>query len=91
MELVGGDEEGAGAFEELQADGPVAALPEVLVQQLEQGAGPRLLAGADEGAGDADEVVEVRGVFFEARQPFALDGLEIALRQLTLCGSRRLS
>jgi hypothetical protein len=60
----------------------------MVVEQLEQIAGPRLLTGADEGARHADEVLDVRGIFFEARQPLALDSLEIALGQLTLGGSR---
>ena len=73
VELVGGDEQRAGAFEQLQAQGPAAALAQLVVQQLQQRAGPRLLAGADQGAGDAHVIVEIGGIFLDPRQPVGLD------------------
>ena len=87
VELVGGEEQRAGAFEELQAKGPQAALAQMVVQQLEERAGPRLLAGADQGTRHADEVLEIRRVFLDPGQPVALDRVVIAFGQLGLCGS----
>src|SRR5204863_2071021 len=81
----GGDEDGAGAFEELQADRPAAALAELIVQKLEQGGRAGLFAGAHECAGNAHEVVEIRRVFLELSQPLAFERVEVALRQLVLC------
>ena len=80
----GGRRRSPARCEQLQPDRPERRLLELLVEHLEQEAGALLLAGAGEGARHADEVVEVAGLLAQARQPFALDGVEIALGEVGL-------
>jgi hypothetical protein len=84
VDLVGGLEERAHALEQLEARGPGPAFPELLVEQLQQVASAPLLVVAGEGAGHADEIVQVGGVLFQARQPLSFESREVALGQMVL-------
>ena len=80
----GGEEEGAGALQQLAAQVPASALAELLVEHLQQEAGALLLAGAGQGAGHADEVVEIQGVLAHGGQPFSLDRVELPFGEVRL-------
>ncbi len=85
MELVGGKEEGAGPLQQLPPDVPASAFAELVVEHFEQEPRAFLLAGAGQGACDADEVIQVGGVLAEGGQPFSLDRVEVPLRKVLLC------
>ncbi len=88
MEEIGGrEEDGADPFEELQADRPALLLFELVVEHPEEEAGALLLARPDQGAGHADEEVEVARVFRELGQPVALDGSEVRFGEVGLDGA----
>jgi hypothetical protein len=76
-----GLENGPGATQQLQAPVQPLLLAEVLVEHLQQEAGPLFLTLAHHRPGDAHEVVEVSRILGQLAQPAVFDGVEIALFQ----------
>jgi hypothetical protein len=84
VELLGREEDRAAALQHLAAQVPAPGLAELVVQHLQQEAGALLLSGAGQGAGHADEVVEIQGVLAHGGQPLTFDRLELPFGEVRL-------
>jgi hypothetical protein len=84
VELFGGEEDASGLLQKLSSDVPAPALAELVVQHLEEEAGALLLTGAGQGAGDADEVIQVGWVPAHGGKPFSLDRFKLSLCEVLL-------
>jgi hypothetical protein len=84
VELLGREEDRAGALQHFSAQIPAPGLAELVVEHLQQEAGALLLAGAGQGARHADEVVQIQGVLTHGGQPLSLDRIELPFGEVRL-------
>ncbi len=98
VELVQGVENGVvdlsathevvcGAADEIQARGPHAAFPQLVVEELEERSHTILFAQSDESLGDGEELLDVE-IAFDRGQPVRFYCVDVTARQAVLSALR---